>query len=139
MRKRILAFAMAAMMSISGALGSAVPSLAAEEDVLTTAWQDETLPVRYRVTLNAEPGFFEPGGDRTLSQMDIFVTEGATYGESTGVVDGEEFANDALPIPVREGYEFSFWYADEEPGEYLFEDKIITDDKEVEPVEDRVL
>ena len=94
--------------------------------------------MKYRVKLKADPGYLEMEGQTAIPELDIFVTEGRTYGDCEAVLDGETFVYEVLPKPVREGYEFSFWYADEEPGEYLFEEKIIRSDKEVEPVEDRV-
>ncbi|MBE5826027.1 MAG: hypothetical protein E7307_05255 [Butyrivibrio sp.] len=101
-------------------------------DALDEAAKEE-LPQDYKVTLKASPGYFEIKDDLIIDEYEIYVTEGGYYGESYRYDEEIRIELDGLPEPVREGFVFVCWCEDEEAGEYLPDEKILRNNKEVVP------
>ncbi len=139
MNRRLLAFTMSSLMMGTAVIGDSTMAMAIEDGMLLSS-EEVKEPQEYKVTLKADPGYFVFEDEKEISEYEIYVSEDGRYKDSYAIMEDteERLVYDSLPKPQLEGYEFVCWYADEEPGEYLFEDMIITDDTEVEPVEDRI-
>ncbi|MCR5671109.1 MAG: InlB B-repeat-containing protein [Butyrivibrio sp.] len=110
----------------------------------------------YKVTLDAGKGYFElseadglldlrefdeyveKADEKDLSKIEIFALEKGLYKDAYIQAEDEKIFFEKLPKPVRDGYSFLCWYMEEDPVEIIFEDKIIDDDTEVIPEDDRI-